>query len=505
MNTHSHFFIPCAAICVISSVATAGDWVTFENQTNLRMLSDDLSATINCVNEKEYAVGDLNKDGRTDVVVFRKQPFTTAGLRRNVLFMNEGTAEGHSIEGVLVDRTAELAPAMLDETNDRGVVIADVTGDGWPDVITATTLSGSHGKAISHPRVYVNLGEDEDGNWLGLDFDDVDRIPTMPVEPRFCWVSAGDVNGSGDLDLYFVDYDSGPYSRGGDLDDRLLINDGTGYFSDESSTRMTSQMLSSGFGLAGDMMDMNGNGLLDIIKAQAGSVRISYNNPANEGFFNSTHTPYGGAAYHNTVGDLNNDGLPDMVVTDDGTDRYLLNQGPNGQGQAQFNQFTLPEQSTSFGGTGFGGNSVIADLNNDGWNDIIITDCDVDIPGCSRFSNIYRSNGNGQNVSFARDLGNIPMNMLQGVHDMAVLDINGDGWLDLVVGRCSGTQVWIQVPPTPPCPGDIDGSGSVDGSDLAMLLSLWGSGSGHGDLDGSGVVDGSDLAILLANWGSCPE
>ena len=31
---------------------------------------------------------------------------------------------------------------------------------------------------------------------------------------------------------------------------------------------------------------------------------------------------------------------------------------------------------------------------------------------------------------------------------MAVFDINGDGWKDMVVGRCSGTEVYMNVPPT---------------------------------------------------------
>ncbi|MBC23209.1 MAG: hypothetical protein CMJ32_04750 [Phycisphaerae bacterium] len=54
------------------------------------------------------------------------------------------------------------------------------------------------------------------------------------------------------------------------------------------------------------------------------------------------------------------------------------------------------------------------------------------------------------------------------------------------------------------CTGDINGSGVVDGEDLALLLAAWKQ-SGQGDLDGNGVIDGSDLALLLGNWGECPE
>lgn len=59
------------------------------------------------------------------------------------------------------------------------------------------------------------------------------------------------------------------------------------------------------------------------------------------------------------------------------------------------------------------------------------------------------------------------------------------------------------------CAGDIDGSGLVDGGDLAVILGQWGPSECAapipcpGDLDGSGAIDGSDLAIVLGAWGPC--
>jgi len=52
------------------------------------------------------------------------------------------------------------------------------------------------------------------------------------------------------------------------------------------------------------------------------------------------------------------------------------------------------------------------------------------------------------------------------------------------------------------CVADLNNSGGIDASDLAILLGAWG-GSG-GDLNGSGSTDASDLAILLGGWGACP-
>lgn len=57
-----------------------------------------------------------------------------------------------------------------------------------------------------------------------------------------------------------------------------------------------------------------------------------------------------------------------------------------------------------------------------------------------------------------------------------------------------------------PCPGDLDGDGSVGLSDLATLLSNFGTSGGataeQGDLDGDEDVDLADLAMLLASFGT---
>jgi subtilisin family serine protease len=53
----------------------------------------------------------------------------------------------------------------------------------------------------------------------------------------------------------------------------------------------------------------------------------------------------------------------------------------------------------------------------------------------------------------------------------------------------------------PANPADLDGSGEVDGGDLAILLASWGACTDcEADLDDSGAVDGGDLAVLLAAW-----
>ena len=55
----------------------------------------------------------------------------------------------------------------------------------------------------------------------------------------------------------------------------------------------------------------------------------------------------------------------------------------------------------------------------------------------------------------------------------------------------------------PPCPEDIDGSGTVDFGDILAILSAWGNAGGPEDLDGSGTVDFGDILVVLTAWGPC--
>ncbi|MBI1304105.1 MAG: hypothetical protein GC172_10000 [Phycisphaera sp.] len=50
-------------------------------------------------------------------------------------------------------------------------------------------------------------------------------------------------------------------------------------------------------------------------------------------------------------------------------------------------------------------------------------------------------------------------------------------------------------------PGDLDGDGVVNGADLSILLSAWGSADPTADIDGDGSVGAADLSVLLGNWG----
>ena len=473
------------ALLTLASPAAA-QWVEFANETSTRLSALAGDGT-NDTWEKDYAWGDVDLDGDIDLVVVRKQPFTSPGKAPNVLFLNEN--------GVLVDRTATHAAladvpgdmGFLTPTNDRDVILVDVDNDGWLDIVTAVTISDGDPKHIGHPRVYMNLRNDGSDNWLGFRFEDA-RVTAMlsysgqaGFNPRFCSVAAGDVNGDGYKDLWFGDYDSsgdGGFEQpeGADYNDRLLLNQGNGlFFKDFTRTSLqglinipgagNERFEVSAFGAAANIDDMNGDGFKDIIKQTSLNdplyVGIAYNDPADEGFFDSYDVVNQLAPYFVSIGDLNNDDKLDMVITDDNADRFLLNQGNDANGQANFLSRTF--SFDAYSDDGFGSNSVIADLDNDGFEDVLIADVDVDITGCNRRMHIYRNLGGapGSQVTLQEQTegtcnppslsgcsaAGIPLTMLRGVHDVAVFDIDEDGWKDLVIGRCGTTEVWMNQPP----------------------------------------------------------
>jgi hypothetical protein len=93
---------------VITSLCAAQstDWATFVREDS--RISAPNSLVLQDSQEKDMAWGDFNRDGWIDLLVVRKQPFTTQGRYRNVLLMNES--------GTLTERTNQYASASSTAT-----------------------------------------------------------------------------------------------------------------------------------------------------------------------------------------------------------------------------------------------------------------------------------------------------------------------------------------------------------------------------------------------------
>ena len=112
-------------------------WLEWDLQTDSRLVLSSVAQSDD--EEKDIWPADLNKDGWTDVIVVRKEPFSAATepAKSDLLLMNQ--------EGTLVDMTAELAPEFL--TN----VSFARTSTPWTSTATRGTTWSSSTRSTNSP------------------------------------------------------------------------------------------------------------------------------------------------------------------------------------------------------------------------------------------------------------------------------------------------------------------------------------------------------------------
>lgn len=169
----------------------------------------------------------------------------------------------------------------------------DIDGDGRMDLIYACDYSGV--------AVYVNNGR---GGFLD---ETAARLP-RPLQYASYEVDAIDMDGDGDLDLVVAN--DHIYAN------KILINDGTGRFADQSATRFPAN---GHWTTAQELLDVDGDGDLDIFFLNSlGQRSHLFLNDGKARFtdVSATHLPSFAAPYKPGIehGDLDGDGDLDMIV-----------------------------------------------------------------------------------------------------------------------------------------------------------------------------------------------
>jgi hypothetical protein len=171
------------------------------------------------------------------------------------------------------------------------------------------------------------------------------------------------------------------------------------------------------------------------------------------------------------VADLNNDGLPDIVVS--GTDAggsgviSMLFQNANGTLASEVTYTAVPVYA--------GGELHVADMNNDGLNDIVIQSSAKQLAVIKQVS--------AGTFSTAPDYYTVQTNYWPSFNSFALGDLNGDGRTDIAVSDPTGNlNIFLQ-----------NDSGQLSGP---TILSGYSSEIHIADLDGDGLND-----IILLNDG----
>jgi hypothetical protein len=237
------------------------------------------------------AVASLRGNGKLDIVTANPNNNTVSVL------LNNG------------DGTFTLQPSLSTGSNGLGataVILADVNGDGKPDLITANITSGT---------VSVFLGNGNGGFGSPQSFSTGGSGPIS--------VAAGDVNGDGKIDLVVANKDSNTVS--------VLLGNGDGTF----QTPQAPQILAVGSLPFSVALANLGNGHLDIITANSGSNNVSVLLGNGTGSFSAAHNYMTGTVpVAVLVADVNGDGKPDLITANNGSNNVSVLLG-NGDGTFQ--------------------------------------------------------------------------------------------------------------------------------------------------------------------------
>jgi Tol biopolymer transport system component len=256
------------------------------------------------------AIGDLNGDGRLDLVA------------ANVL--------GTSVSVLLNSGGGKFRPQGEYGTGSGpgSVAIGDLNGDGKPDVVTANDDADS-------VSVLLNRG----GGRLGKRTDF--RTGAGPGS-----VAIGDLNGDGKPDVATANF--------GDYTASVLINDGKGALRAKATYEVK-----QAWAIA--VKDMNGDGRADLVVTSVTGLAVFLNH-GDATFGPQLSQPTDTRSYTLAVGDLNGDGRPDVVTANvDGDAASVLISKGDGT-------FEAPRLYV----TAAGAQSVaIADVNRDGKPDVV--------------------------------------------------------------------------------------------------------------------------------------
>ena len=248
--------------------------------------------------------------------------------------------------------------------------------------------------------------------------------------------------------------------------------------------------------------DLDGDGLPDLLfltnaGPESSSTNALYRQKPDgtfEDVSNGSGLDFPGFNMGVAIGDVNNDGKPDVLITQYGGIRLFLNRGG-----MKFEDVTV---AYGLKNPAWGTSAAFLDYNRDGWLDLIVVnyvDYDVGTPCQSRAvqqdycgpsglrssaSKLFRNReGKGfEDVSVASRIGELGAPGL----GVVVADFNGDGWPDIFVANDGKpNHLWINQKN-----GTFRNEAVTSGASCTQMgLHYAGMGVAVGDVENSGLLD----------------
>lgn len=293
---------------------------------------------------------DFDRDGQADLV------FVAEDTETHAYFLGRG-------DGTFTD----VSDRLPGRSEGNGLDVGDVNGDGLPDVVV-----GNSGRGRGQDFLWLNDPE-HPGHFI-----DATTTHLPAVDDGTQDITLADLDDDGDLDMVVAN--EVPPSR-------LLLNDGSGRFTDASDRLDLRVPLET---RQAHVFDATGDGALDIV------------------LFNLTSNARGW------------DKDPQV--------RILVNDG-NGRFQDETEDRLPPNRFSVWAGTPM-------DFNHDGAMDLVVGP--IEVPGFNpQRVRAYQNDGSGHFTDVTDEV--IPSETVGRNWGMAVGDVNGDGVEDLFIGGW-GTQ-----------------------------------------------------------------
>lgn len=400
------------------------------------------------------ALFDYDNDGRLDIFLVNGASITDPEPKGAVP-VKKGPAEWNRLFHQRKDGTFEdvTAKAGLQGTGyDMGVAVGDYDNDGFDDLYV-TGYGGNH--------LYHNNG---DGTFTDVTASSGTGGVTTPGESWYTSAAWVDLDNDGLLDLVVLryvkwDWDDvwcGEHRPGyrafchpdvfPAIAPLVYHNDGKGHFT-EVSKKIGLDLPGKGLGVA--IADYDRDGKIDVAVANDSMPEFLYHNKGNgtfeeTGMMSEMAVDGDGRTYAGMgidFQDYNNDGLPDLVITDLANQKYALYRN-NGDGSFSYDSYGSGLARATLLHSGWG--ISFLDYDNDGWKDLLVAQGhDLDTVELNYPQLHYkepmllmRNTGKGF-VDVSKESGSVFAEPWVS-RGMAVGDLDNDGRIDAVVTTNGG-------------------------------------------------------------------
>ena len=402
-NLHLHLLVLMVAVQISSCskkektlfnlLPSSETGIKFEN-TITESDSLNILSQANIYNGGGVGVADFNNDGLLDV-------YFAGNMVSNKLYINKGSLKFEDI--------TEAARVTGEGRWSTGISVVDINSDGWLDIYVSTSFRADTLRRTN--LLYINQGLNENGIPV---FKDMAKSYGLADTGYSTQATFFDYDRDGDLDMYLVTNQLNdkktPITYRPKLEDgtalntdKLYRNNGNNTFSNVSKD---AGILIEGWGHAANISDINLDGWPDIYVSNDFIANdILYINNQDGTFSNRIADYFKHTSWY-TMGtdmvDINNDGLVDLIALDmlpennlrkktviGGNEYYNYFNSQRFGYDAQYirNVFQLnrgmtPEGHPVFSELGYlagifetdwSWSPLIADFDNDGFRDLIIT------------------------------------------------------------------------------------------------------------------------------------